>query len=102
MNMVEASGSEITVKGDLTFASVPGLVNKAPDFKGGGELTINLSGVGKADSAGLAFLLGWIRKAKREGRDLKFTGIPAQIQSLVRVAGLGALFQLPDEESVSG
>ncbi len=94
---IEQADGVIRVRGDLTFKSVPGLVARTPDFKGGAAgLTVDLAGVRKADSAGLAFLLGWIRRAKQAGSELHFSGIPRQLSSLVRVTGLGSLFQLSD------
>ncbi len=96
MARIEKVDGVVSIHGDLTFESVPGLVSSTPDFGDGDSLTIDLAGVDKADSAGLALLLGWVRKAQRVDRDLYFTGIPGQLRSLVRVADLGSLFRLAD------
>jgi phospholipid transport system transporter-binding protein len=78
-----------TVSGALTFDTVPGLFQTSRAwFTGEGELFIDLSRVARADSAGLALLIEWLRRAKAANRPLRFTGMPAQVQTLIRVNGL--------------
>jgi phospholipid transport system transporter-binding protein len=77
------------VSGALTFDTVPGLYHGSTGwFAGHGELVIDLAEVTRADSAGLALLIEWLRRARTAGCRLRFTGIPAQVQTLVRVNGL--------------
>ena len=95
MGTIDSSNGTIRVSGDLTFDSVPGMVAKTPKFTDGGKIIVDLSGVEKADSAGLALLLGWIRNSRNAGSELHFSNVPAQIQSLVRVAGLESLLRVP-------
>jgi phospholipid transport system transporter-binding protein len=52
--------------------------------------------VSRADSAGLALLVEWQRLARRAGRELRFTDIPEQVQSLIHVSGLSQAFGLND------
>ena len=81
------------VSGVLTFDTVPDLFRQsAAWFAGSGDLLIDLAGVTRADSAGLALMLEWLRRARALNRPLRFTSIPAQVQTLIRINGLeGAL-----------
>jgi len=78
-----------TVTGALTFETVPGLYqNSSRWFAGTGDLTIDLSQVERADSAGLALLIEWLRRAQTANRKLRFANIPAQVQTLIRINDL--------------
>ncbi len=78
-----------TVSGALTLETVPALYqNSAGWFAGAGELILDLAQVDRADSAGLALLIEWLRLAKAAKRTLRFTNIPAPVQTLIRINGL--------------
>jgi phospholipid transport system transporter-binding protein len=77
------------VSGALTFDTVPALYqSSAAWFAGEGELTLDLAGVSRCDSAGLALLIEWLRRARHADRPLRFANLPAQVQTLIRVNGL--------------
>ena len=75
--------------GDLSFATVP-------TFRGGLDInsadrpriSIDLAGVTRSDSAGLALLIEWLRESERLGKTITFLNMPAQMQSIARVCGL--------------
>jgi phospholipid transport system transporter-binding protein len=78
-----------SVSGALTFDTVPGLHDSSGDwFAGAGALDIDLTGVTHADSAGLALLVEWLKRAQAAQRTLRFINIPAQVQTLIRINGL--------------
>ena len=81
------------VGGELTFDTVPALYQDSLGwFAGTGELVIDLAQVTRADSAGLALLLEWLRGADQAGCRLRLANIPHQVQTLIRINGLnGAL-----------
>lgn len=80
--------------GALSFDTVPGLWREvrvwADDGDAGSEIGIDLSGVTRADSAGLALLIELQRLARTHGRTLKFQNIPAQLRQLIYANGLEA------------
>ena len=82
------------LSGDLTFATVAGLV-EAPDFGAldGGVVTVDLAGVTRAESAGLALLLEWQRVAEQRGALISFISMPAQMRSMAAVCGLEEILQ---------
>jgi phospholipid transport system transporter-binding protein len=52
---------------------------------------MDLSGVGAADSAGLAVLLYWLAWARRNTRALTFKSVPASIEALARISEVDEL-----------
>jgi len=83
------STSTQAVAGALTFETVPRLYqNSSSWFTGAGDLTIDLAQVERADSAGLALLIEWLRRARAANRSLRFANIPVPVQTLIRINGL--------------
>lgn len=78
------------VSGMLTFDTVPDVFDQSLAWlqKANGSLTVDLKEVERADSAGLALLVEWLRRARARGADVKFANVPEQMQSLARVNGL--------------
>jgi phospholipid transport system transporter-binding protein len=72
------TASAVLASGDAAFASER-------------ALTVGLAGVTHADSAGLAVLLTWVERARREGRTLAFTAVPAQLVSIARLCAVEPL-----------
>ena len=78
------------VSGPMTFTSVAALFSGSAGWfaAGGRDITIDLSQVTQADSAGLALLIEWLRLAHSAQCTVRFTNIPPQMQVLIRVNGL--------------
>jgi phospholipid transport system transporter-binding protein len=86
---MNASPTTQSVTGALTFETVPGLYqNSSSWFADEGELTIDLAHVTRTDSAGLALLIEWLRRAQAANCKLRYANIPMQVQTLIRVNGL--------------
>lgn len=81
------------VSGALTFDTVPNLYKEsAVWFEGTGDLTLDLAQVTTTDSAGLALLVEWLRRAHDAKRGLRFVNIPGQAQTLMRINNLQDAF----------
>ena len=85
----QGSGT-FAIDGVLTFDTVPELFDRADEWfrNGARSLTIDLKAVHRADSAGLALLVEWLRLAQSKGTELKLINVPEQMRSLIRVSGL--------------
>ncbi|HEY0634256.1 MAG TPA: STAS domain-containing protein [Gammaproteobacteria bacterium] len=85
-----SSDSTLRVSGELTFATVTALNREAAPLLGhaSGTLVIDLGGVTRADSAGLALLIEWLRRVHRQGATLRFSHMPAQMHSIATVSDL--------------
>lgn len=49
-------------------------------------LVLDLSGVVRADSAGLALLIEWMREARRHAVTIHFENVPRQLQAIARAS----------------
>lgn len=75
--------------GELSFSTVPALMD-GMDIKSADRncISIDLGGVTRSDSAGLALLVEWLRESERLGKTITFLNMPVQMQSIARVCGL--------------
>ncbi len=91
----EGADGRLEVHGELSFASVPALWRSCRErCAAGSALDIDLSHVRRADSAGLALLVEWLREAQRSGTRLRFFNIPPQMLEMARVSGLDGILPL--------
>ena len=51
-------------------------------------LTLDLQGVTRSDSAGLALLIEWMRAARQRRVQVHFENVPAQLQAIARASRL--------------
>lgn len=56
-----------------------------------GQTEIDLMHLKAVDSAAVATLLAWKRAAREQGRTLKFTNLPPNLQSLIDLYGVAEL-----------
>ena len=59
-----------------------------------GEVTINLSKIVRADSAGLALLIDWLRIARRRNFTLRFEQLPEQLMQIARLCELHSVLPI--------
>ena len=86
---MNTDSSTQSIVGALTFDTVPGLYQESGAwFAGSGDLIFDLGKVERTDSAGLALLIEWLRRATLANRKLQFANIPEQVQTLIRINGL--------------
>ena len=93
---LEAHGiGQFAVQGELDFDTIEVLWREAR-IKFGKQpfLRIDLGGVRRADSAGVALLVEWLREAKAQSQELCFVNVPAQMLAIIRVTGLEDLLPL--------
>jgi phospholipid transport system transporter-binding protein len=55
------------------------------------EITIDLSGVPSADSAGLALLVDWLAQARARAKQLRYVEPPAALRSLAQLSDVERL-----------
>ena len=92
------SANRYTLSGPLTFATVPAVYREAGsaflgDAETGRPVELSLDSVGRCDSAGLALLLEWLRMARERGVELRLSGLPVQLEDLMRVSDLDEVLE---------
>ncbi len=87
--LTEAGNGCWLLEGELNFSSVLGVLELSlTDLTGSQEIQVDLKGVTRADSAGLALLLEWLRESERAGKAITFTNVPEQLLAISRLCGL--------------
>ena len=93
--LVENEEGDWQLQGELGFASVPSILRHAGvKMPGKKQLRVDLKGVTRSDSAGLALLVEWLRESELAGNRIEFVNVPAQLLSIARVCGLDDILSL--------
>ncbi len=78
------------VEGELIIATVPtilqSLIDRLPPD--GSEAHIDLAGVTRTDSAGLALMMEWLRQARARDIHIQFHNLPTQLRDIARISDL--------------
>lgn len=95
--------AELSLSGELRFATVTRALLKLEGLPAGGICRVDLTQVSQADSAAIALLLELNRRAQRLGTRLEFTRAPAQLAALARFYQVGRVpgLQSLDAESAA-
>jgi phospholipid transport system transporter-binding protein len=80
------------LEGELSFGSVESALRKtARIFADSKRVAFDLAAIAKADSAGLALMVEWLRQASVEGVELHYLNLPRQLSDMARVAGVDGI-----------
>lgn len=82
--------NRFVIKGELNMQTVPALAESAHTLlaQASGELAVDLAGVSRADSAGLALLIDLQRQARRHQCGIHFYHLPEQLEQILRLSEL--------------
>ena len=89
--LTQTGPSSWSFEGELTFATVAGMLTAGPKADPTKSVVVDLSGLTRGDSAGLSLLVEWLAAARASGGLLRYTGLPENFARLTRVAGLDFL-----------
>lgn len=97
INFEQESGT-VQVSGELCMDSMIAIMAEADgmfsNVPAGSALNVDLAGVSRSDSTGLALLLDWMRRAQQARQDITFHNMPEQMLSIARASGLEQLLPL--------
>jgi len=89
VQVIEQEPGQFIIAGDLTFSTIDKKTANAIAFLASAkEVTLDLSQVGQADSAGLALMIEWVKYARGKRCHAVFKNIPEQLRSLAKLGGL--------------
>jgi len=93
VEITERSPGRVEVSGALVFATArharqEGLRVIAAANASQGAIDIDCSGVTASDSAGLTVLLDWLSCARRAGRTLTLSNLPAPILAVAKISNV--------------
>jgi len=75
----------------LTFQNAQAALDQGCAALAAGETVFDLGGVQSADSSALALMLAWQRRAQAQGHSLNFVNVPANVDALAKLYGVGEL-----------
>jgi phospholipid transport system transporter-binding protein len=95
--IVSTENGRVEILGDLTFETVGGLRERGAELlRGKGDVTLDLNAVTRADSAGLALMVEWLRQAKRKDSGLQVVNMPDQMLAIARMSKLDGILLAGD------
>jgi phospholipid transport system transporter-binding protein len=95
VSLENRGAGRFAVQGELNLASVSTLwVESVRLFKQQAPRCIDLAGVSRSDSAGIALLVEWLRQARAQGQDLQFVNVPPQMLAIIKVTDLDTLLPM--------
>jgi phospholipid transport system transporter-binding protein len=95
-SILVGSDGSVHISGEMTFDSTPNLYRELESrFEGKGSVTgIDLAGVNRADSSGLALLLEWQAMANRQQRKLHISNAPDNLLKLAKLCEADSLLDI--------
>lgn len=91
----DRDGETLCIRGELDFDSVAELWNATESlFAAAPPSRIDLSGISRANSAGVALLVEWFGQAQRQGQALVFVNVPEQMRAIIAIADLDTVLPL--------
>ncbi|GAB3678934.1 STAS domain-containing protein [Salinisphaera aquimarina] len=95
MTEIDDNRELVHLSGELDAETVPRRLRESENwFERGEETVIDLSGVTRADSAGVALLLEWVRDAQTNQASLSFVNAPAQMRAIIDFCALNDVIRL--------
>jgi len=92
LSFIVEEDHHIVLKGDMTFVTVGDALQESYNYFLGDEgLRVDLRGVRRVDSAGLALLIEWLRRMRGEQREVQFMNFPDRLEGLAQVSGVGEI-----------
>jgi ABC-type transporter Mla MlaB component len=95
--MIRREADRYLVEGTVTLDTVAGLLAEGLRIFEGRRPVVDFSGAHAADSSALSLMLEWQRHLKREGRDIAFTRVGANLVSLTHLYGIADLIPIGAE-----
>ncbi len=82
------------LSGEMTFRSAGKILRTSETvFEQYTRIEVDLGGVSKTDSAGLALLLEWITWANHTVREIRFVGMPERIDAIAKTTEVDHLLK---------
>ena len=91
---LEIDGDTLRLRGELDVATVTDVLEagrSAIAALSGERVVLDLSGVTRSDSAGVALVVDWLRAARRRSLELVVESMPPQMTHIAEVSGLAGL-----------
>lgn len=87
---------EYQLQGSLTLQSVVRLLTQSEMMfhASSPALKVDMTPVSRVESAGLALLVEWCRRAEAAGKSIRYENIPQQLIAIARLSGVDEILEL--------
>jgi len=90
--LIDQGGGQFALTGDMSFQTAERILRASEEpFEQHTSIEVDLSGVEKADSAGLALLLEWVTWANHTVREIRYSGMPERVLAIARTTEVESL-----------
>lgn len=90
--LTDDGDGHFSLSGEMSFATVESILRESESlFEQHTRLEVDLSGITKTDSAGLALLLEWITWANHTVREIRFLEMPERITAIAKTTEVESL-----------
>lgn len=93
-NLTAVGPGRMALAGELTFTTAPALWDAAERLlaaRASDQVDVDLGGVTRADSAGLALLVGWLSRAQGAGVKLRYLAVPERLRAIAHISEVDGL-----------
>jgi phospholipid transport system transporter-binding protein len=89
------------IEGNLDYNTVKQLLDQDSSLfsQNSEHITIDLGGIDRTTSVGLALMLEWLRQARSKNKSIQFINVPEQILAMARISQLETILQLVNPET---
>lgn len=91
MSLEQVTQGIYKLSGKLDFDTVPQLLKRSDELFTTSKIDLDLSGVTRSNSAGIALLLEWIKLAKQHEAQLTISNLPENMQTIAQFSGVAEL-----------
>ena len=101
MLKLEQTQNQVKIAGELNFDSVARLLNQQEinlDLAESTQIDVDLSEISRFNSASLALLIEWMKKAAQKGLQIKYHSAPEQLMKIAEAYGILQELPLSSEE----
>ncbi len=87
--------NEFVLSGSLDFSNVMSVYQKAlPQFNSAQTLVFNFAGLKTSNSAGLALMIEWLKRANTTQKRIEFRNVSVELLSIAKAAGLESVIRV--------
>jgi phospholipid transport system transporter-binding protein len=89
--LISLEGDRLILSGGLTMDTVPALFADGLQYLTRENLVVDFARVEAVDSSAVSLLLGWVRAAQKNNRELRVANLPPSLNSLAGLYGVSEM-----------
>ena len=95
--LIRSESQSLEVKGHVHFSNVVELQSQGVSLIGRAlikTVTVDLKNLVNCDSSGLALLVGWVREAKKQNKNIQLINLPPFLKDILKLFGLDSVLPI--------